>query len=106
MNNYTEKSALDFLLDIAEKNYPKYFRCDEIAGIHDYYNSTFDEEEAHLECPMCTGKLEHRETERLDAKNKDKSVSMTHAYICENCPFLGLEYIDNTDLIGLKKLIK
>lgn len=51
------------------------------------------EESRKLDCPMCETALEHR-------KQGD-----THIYICECCPFLGLEYFNIPNLTDLQEYI-
>lgn len=41
-----------------------------------------DEEIRKLNCPMCSAVMEHHHQ------------GDTHIYVCEACPFLGLEYFN------------
>jgi hypothetical protein len=45
-------------------------------------------------CPLCTCPLEHRE-------HND-----THAYVCDECPFVGLEYSNGNDYKNLEEILK
>lgn len=45
-------------------------------------------------CPLCTYPLEH------------KQHNDTHAYVCDQCPFVGFEYWNAQDIENLKEIIK
>lgn len=46
-----------------------------------------------LKCPMCGSDMEH------------KHQGDTHIYVCETCPFLGLEYFNIPNLSDLTDYI-
>lgn len=46
-------------------------------------------------CPMC-----------LEGKLEWKPVNNTHIYICDVCPFIAFEYIDNQNLEDLTRYLK
>lgn len=60
-------------------------------------------ESAFITCPLCDAKAIHRSIKRESYPMIQKE---THAYFCEDCPFIGLEYIDDEDIENLKILIK
>lgn len=46
-------------------------------------------------CPLClSGDLNHEQ------------VGETHIYICDECPFVGLEFVLNEDVDNLSKRLK
>jgi len=52
-------------------------------------------EPKELPCPMC-----------IEAFLDYKKVKNTHIYVCPVCPFVGMEYIDNQNLLDLTEYLK
>jgi hypothetical protein len=63
-----------------------------------------------MNCPLCTrGELEHKEarTSLIEGFNFFQDGDRpTHAYICDECPFIGFEYHNPNDIEALKRIIK
>jgi len=64
-----------------------------------------------MNCPICiTGELEHRATPTQETHVKGFNVHQqgereTHGYVCNECPFVGLEWHDDKDTEAFKRLI-
>ena len=50
--------------------------------------------EYKIKCPLCGVDAPYR-------KGKE-----THVWVCLDCPFIGFEYYDDTDLDGVEEAIK
>lgn len=53
-------------------------------------------------CPLCNSELEYR---RKKARGSYIQTD-THAWFCNECPFIGFEYCNDNNYKDLKKLIK
>jgi len=57
-----------------------------------------------IKCPICGADVEYRKHDKKNGRKDDNRY--THAWICTECPCIIFEYWDDSDLLGLKELIK
>jgi len=62
-----------------------------------------------MKCPMCDGSLNHHEepiTVPVDLNHPARPGENLHAYVCEECPFVGFEYINKYDTLQLTEYLE
>jgi len=55
-----------------------------------------------IKCPLCGADAEYRE------QKKDYTYTggtVTHLWVCDDCPFVGFEYYDATDAEAIKEAL-